>query len=148
MTTERNDPYKAFHFVLTIDGLDVAGFSECSGIPSETDVIEYRTDDEDIRVRKIPGLRKLTKITLKRGIVALQLLKWHETVAAGTIERRDGSISLLNEAGEPVIRWAFLGGWPSKWEGPSLDAKDDETAVETLEITVEGLRLQEAAQAR
>ncbi len=143
MASDRNDPYNAFNFVLSVEGMgEVAGFSECSGITSETDIIEYRNGDEEIRVRKIPGLRKFTNITLKRGIVGLQLWDWRKTVMGGKTERKAGSITLQNEAREAVIRWTFQEGWPSKWEGPSLNAKNNETAVETLEIAVEELLME------
>jgi hypothetical protein len=32
------------------------------------DPIEYRNGSEDITMRKIPGLKKFTNITLKRGV--------------------------------------------------------------------------------
>ena len=41
-TAARNDPYAAFNFRVEIDGITVAGFSECSGLTTETDHIEYR----------------------------------------------------------------------------------------------------------
>ena len=58
-TADRADPYSAFNFRVEIDGITVAGFSECSGLTTETDHIEYRTGAEDITVRKLPGLRKI-----------------------------------------------------------------------------------------
>jgi len=43
MATSRHDPYKVFKFLVEIDGLTSAAFSEVSGLDSETAVIEYRT---------------------------------------------------------------------------------------------------------
>ena len=42
-TAARNDPFSAFNFLVDIDGITVAGFSECSGLTTESDHIEYRT---------------------------------------------------------------------------------------------------------
>ena len=67
-TGDRNDPYSAFNFVLEVDGVDAAGFSECSVLSTETDIIENRSGDEDITFRKLPGLKKFTNVTLKRGL--------------------------------------------------------------------------------
>jgi phage tail-like protein len=41
-----------------------------------------------------------------------------------------------------VLRWNFVRGWPAKWEGPALNAKANEVAIETLEIAHEGLELE------
>ena len=54
-TGDRDDPFAAFNFLVEIDGVTTAGFSECSGLTMETDPIEYRTGVEDITVRKLPG---------------------------------------------------------------------------------------------
>lgn len=141
MADERNDPYSGFRFKVEI-GADSAGFYECDGITSETAVIEYRNGDEDIRKRHLPGLKSFNNITLKRGITkSMALWDWRLTVMNGTTERRDGTITLLNEAGENAVQWTFRQGWPSKWEGPALNAGNDEVAIETLEITCEGIEM-------
>jgi phage tail-like protein len=142
-TGSRNDPFSAFNFLVEIDGVTVAGFSECSGLTVETDVIEYRTGAEDITVRKLPGLKKFTNIALKRGFTnSKELWDWRKTVMDGQIERQSGSIVLLNEAREPALRYNFREAWPSKWEGPTFNAKNNEVAIETLEIAHEGLDLE------
>jgi phage tail-like protein len=142
-TGSRNDPYSAFNFLVEIDGVTVAGFSEASGLDSETDVVEYRDGNEDITVRKLPGLKKYSNISLKRGFTdSTELWEWRKKVMDGQTERQSGSIVLLNEAREPSLRFNFREGWPSKWEGPSLNAANNETAIETLEIAHEGLVLE------
>jgi phage tail-like protein len=142
-TGDRNDPYSAFNFILEIDGVDAAGFSECSGLTTETDIVEYRNGNEDITVRKLPGLKKFTNITLKRGFTqSKDLWDWRKTVLDGKTERKGGAIVLLDEAREEALRWTFREGWLSKWEGPTFNAKNNETAVESLEIAVEGLALE------
>jgi len=142
-TGSRNDPYSAFNFLVEIDGVTVAGFSECSGLTTETDVIEYRNGSEDITVRKLPGLKKFTNINFKRGFTdSRELWEWRTKVMDGRTERQSGSIVLLNEARDPVLRWNFREGWPTKWSGPTLNAKNNEVAIEELEIAVESLVLE------
>lgn len=136
----RHDPYKAFNFLVEIDGITVAGFAECSGLSTTTDVIEYRTGNEQTFVRKLPGLTKFTNIVLKRGFTrSNELWNWRKTVMVGAVERKDGVIVLLTDDLTPVVRFRFREGWPVKWEGPNLNAKASEVAIETLEIAHEGL---------
>ena len=50
----RNDPYKNFKFRVEISGITSAGFSECTGLSTEVDCIEYR-EGGDFVSRKLPG---------------------------------------------------------------------------------------------
>jgi phage tail-like protein len=142
-TGSRNDPYSAFNFLVEIDGVTVAGFSECSGLSAETDAIEYRTGAEDITVRKLPGLAKYSNITLKRGFTqSKELWEWRKKVIDGATQRQTGTIVLLDEGRKPALRFNFREGWPRKWDGPTFNAKTNEVAIETLEIVHEGLKLE------
>lgn len=141
-TGSRNDPYAAFNFLVEVENITVAGFHEVGGLTTETDAIDYRNGDEENIVRKLPGLKKVTPISLKRGFTdSAELWEWRKKVLDGQTERQGGSIVLLNESREEVLRWNFREGWPSKWEGPALNAKNNEVAIETMEITHEGLVL-------
>ena len=139
----RDDPYKAFNFLVEIDGISVAAFCEVSGLASETAVIEYRTgSDRANTVRKLPGLTKYANIVLKRGITQdNQLWLWRKAIEQGTPDRRNGSIVLLDEERKPVRRWHFTNGWVTKFDGPDLNAKANDVAIETIEIAHEGLTL-------
>ena len=113
-----------------------------SGLESETAVIEYRTGAEATRVRKLPGLTKYANIVLKRGMTQdTSLWGWRQQIANGKADRRSGSIILLDQSGNEVHRWNFVEGWPAKIEGPALNARANEIAIETLEIAHEGLEL-------
>lgn len=140
---DRIDPYAQFNFLIEIDNLTRAGFTECSGLTTEQDVIDYREGSEDTIVRKIPGLRKIANITLKRGFTQdRELWEWRKTTIDGQTERRAGAIVLLDEAREEVLRFNFREGWVCKWEGPQLNASTNEVAIESLEICHEGLELE------
>jgi phage tail-like protein len=137
---QRDDPYKAFNFLVEIDGVALAGFSEVSGLESETAVIEYRVGGEPNRVRKLPGLTKYANIVLKRGVTQnAELWDWRKTVEDGNVDRRNGSIILLDDSRTPVVRWNFFEGWIAKWQGPALNASGDEVAIERIEIAHERL---------
>lgn len=144
----REEPYGGYNFVVTINGISNDGnsaqgsFSEASGLETEVAPIEYRNGSEDITVRKIPGLKKFTNITLKRGMTGdINFWNWILAAMNGQVERADGSLALLDENRQEVLRWNFRRGWPCKWTGPGLNAANNEIAMETLEICHEGLEI-------
>jgi phage tail-like protein len=146
--TYRDDPYGGYNFVVTVNGVSNDGqavrgsFMEASGLEAEVSPIEYRNGSEDITVRKIPGLKKFTNITLKRGVTGdLAFWNWIVEAMNGQVRRAEGSVVLLDENRQEVMRWNFRRGWPSKWTGPGLNAANNEIAMETLEICHEGLEI-------
>jgi phage tail-like protein len=142
-TGGRKDPFANFNFRVKIDGVSEAGFSEMSGISMDNEPIEYRNGDENTTPRKLPGMTKYGNITLKRGFTPDdELYNWRKLVVDGRTERQSGSITLLNEARQPAIRWNFREAWPTKLEGPSLNGTGNEVAIETLELVVEGVEVE------
>ena len=136
----RVDPYKSFKFLLEIDGIVQAGFSECSGFGSEIEVVEYREGGEPSTVRKLPGKVSYPDMTLKWGITdSRELYDWHFTAVSGQIERKSGSIVLLDDIGEEKIRWNFFDAWPSKYDAPDFNATGNEVAIDALTIAYERL---------
>src|SRR4051812_7875128 len=96
----RVDPYKNFHFLLEIDGIVQGGFSECTGYGSSVEVIEYREGGDLASVRKLPGRATFPDITLKWGLTdSHELYDWHATGLAGRLQRKNGSIILVDENG-------------------------------------------------
>lgn len=141
-TGARTDPYSAFNFLVEIDGVTVAGFSEASGLDDSTEVIEYRLGG-DPNLKKLPGLRTSSDIVLKRGWTDnRELWEWRRTVIDGHTERRAGVITLLNEGRESALRFQFREGWPCSWSGPIFNANRSAVAIETLVICHEGLELE------
>lgn len=146
----RDDPYAGYNFEVIVAGISDDGkavkgsFAEASGLEATQDPIEYRNGSEDITVRKIPGLKKFTNITLKRGLIGdLAFWNWIVEGMNGLVppERREGSVVLLDENRREVMRWNFKRGWVCKWTGPGLNAKNNEIAMETVEICHEGLSI-------
>lgn len=143
-TAERRDPYRSFNFQLEIDGVPLGAFSEVSGLTAEGDAVDYREGtDVQQNVRKLPGLRKYTNITLKRGYTQdKSLWRWYGNIVNGQPDRRDVTIVLLNEARQPVLRWHAESAWINKIEGPSLKAAGNEIAMESVELVHEGLTIE------
>jgi phage tail-like protein len=133
-----------YYFTITLgDVSQAAFFKECSGLTSESSVVENRSADAKGRpvVHKIPGQLKWSNITLKRGIDAKdQLWQWRKKVLDGKINeaRLDGQIDLMDWEGTSVITYKFTRGWPCRYASPSLNAAGDEALVEEIEIAHEG----------
>lgn len=137
-------PLPVFHFTVQWGGTRI-GFSEVSGLTQENQAIEYRDGSfPEYSSIKMPGLRKFSNVTLKRGIVAAdnEFFAWLSTIRLNKVERRDVVISLLNEEHSPVMVWKIHNAFPVKVEGPQLKASGNEVAIESIELAHEGLELQ------
>ena len=137
-------PLPGYHFQVEWGGSRL-GFTEVSGLDIEIQVIEYREGNSpDYSAMKMPGIPKYSNITLKRGIVAGDnaFFDWVKTIQLNKVERRDLTISLLNENHEPAMVWKAKNAFPVKIEGPGLKATGNEVAIESLEIAHEGLTIE------
>jgi len=137
-------PLPVFHFQVQWGGTNL-GFAEVSGLNIETQMIEYRDGLSPVYSSiKMPGIPKYGNITLKRGILPADndFYKWLNTTKLNTVERRDLTISLLNENHEPVMTWKATNAFPVKVEGPGLKATGNEVAIESIEVAHEGLTIE------
>ena len=143
MAVQRDNPYLNFNFTVDIGVGDELGFSEVEGLAGEIEVIEYREGADKVNTaRKLPGLAKYPNVMLKRGITGrTDLFEWWKSVRDGQVQRRNVTITLLDEQRQPVLRWLLRNAWPVKLEGPTLNATGNEVAIETLELAHEGLEI-------
>ena len=134
------DPYSSFNFLVEIDGISRAAFREVSGLDSTIDVTEYREGGENTTPRKLAGMTKYSNIQLRWGMTDdMELYEWHRRAVRGELERKTGSIVLLDRRGEETARWNFVRAWPSKYTAPDFNAEGSEIAIESLELVHEGL---------
>ena len=159
MATARKNPYAAFNFTVTHDKVTIGAFMEVSGLDSENAIIEYRegADQQGATagnfVRKQPGLERYPNVTLRRGItgdlnVWTNLRKPIRDAADGPefatqINQSSPSlmINLQDEKHATVQTWTLLNVWVSKLSGPSLNAKGNEVALESVEMVCERIDL-------
>ena len=139
-----NYPLPKFHFQVDWGGTRI-GFTDVSGLDITNDIIEYRDGaSPEYHKIKMPGQRKFSNITLKRGKFEgdFDFNTWLESVANDRVEgRRDVTITLLNEKHEPVAAWTAARCFPVKVTAPDLKSDANEAAIESLEIAHEGLKL-------
>jgi phage tail-like protein len=159
MARRDHDPVGAFRFVLELGFLEVAGFSECTGLQLETSIFEYAEGGRNSHMLRFPERGSVGNITLKRGVAtgagADALFDWHKDVMHGTFSVDDNpntrpgdpdedldrqvAILLMDEAGNEVRRWRLRRPLPVKWVGPELKGTANELAMETLELACEGV---------
>jgi phage tail-like protein len=137
-------PYRTFNFRVEIDGIGEAQFAEVVVPDAEIAVVEYREGaDKTSAARKLPGRLKYGDIVLKRGITAdLSLYQWFRALANGDFQPRDVAIILLDAERQPVRRWLARDAWPRKYDGPGLNAKNNEVAIERMELAVEAIDIE------
>jgi phage tail-like protein len=149
MAVMREHPYGRFNFLVDLgtgntDGPD-AGFQECSAIGTEVAVLEYRNgNDRENAPRKLPGLTKVSDVTLKRGVVgSLTLFEWIRAVRDGTLERRNVTIQLMSEDHSgAVMTWRLLRAFPVKYVSGPFNARGNDVAMEELTLSYERLELE------
>jgi len=130
-----------FNFHVELENVVCARFKAVTGLQVECEPIEYVHSTEGI-IRKRPGRIKVGNITLKRGFAQAgvnPLWEWWDSVAAGKVVRKSGTIVLFNDHSEEVMRYDFTEAWPVKWKGWDLEGVGNELAIEELEICVETL---------
>jgi phage tail-like protein len=131
----------------------IGTFAEVSGLNAEMETEEYREGGRNTGPHKFIKWGKYPNLVFKRGVTPnTDIWDWYYQVLYGdqSVLRKNGIVVLtdrsapgnpgLTELGRlPVAIWSFNNGLPEKLQGPNLNAKGNEIAIETLEITHEGL---------
>ncbi len=134
-------PVPKFHF--TVEGANfTTGFQEVTGLEHEINGIDYRAgDDPTFIMQKIPGLKKFSDITLKKGVFAddTAFADWFHEASTDVERREDIVISLLDEEATPVAVWTVNDAFPIKYSAPDLKADANEIATESLVLTHQGI---------
>ena len=142
--TPPNDTLTATRFLISIDGAQIASFSELVGITTEVEPVEYLVSADQAAVsKKSLGMTKPPTIALRRGQTAgMELWAWHETVVSGNVAaaRKNCSLTMFNVQGNPVARFLLFHAWPSKLEISALKAGSSSTLLETLTLVCERLQ--------
>lgn len=140
---DRHGPFRNVRYLLEIDGIVIAGFSQCTLPENSTETVEYREGTDRPTVRKLWSLNSYGTLTLEKGTTAdsLALFEWRQLVEQGGVDdaRRSIAVVLLDEEGDPGARWEFRDAWPTQYDAPDLDAEGNEIAIESLEIDHEGM---------
>ena len=139
------DPVAASRFGISIDGVQIASFSELQGITTDVDVIEhFESTDEGVRVMRVPGtVRANNKVSFKMAMSTnLELNAWLEAAQAGRITeaRKSCSLVMYNSVNEPVARFYLENAWPISCKLSPLRAGSSEVMQTEWTLTYEGIQ--------
>lgn len=135
-------PLPSFFFKITLGSKGVVSCSEVSGLETEYDMIEYRAGDSPLFTKqKMPGLKKTSDVTLKKGVFKDDkvLWDWINSVKMNTIQRESVTICLLDESGGVAKTWELANAWPKKITIEGFKADGNTAAFETLILAHEGV---------
>jgi len=139
-------PLTDFRFLLIIDDIAVAGFSEVSGLERNIIIEDYKEGGNDF-VYKFPKGITYNNLILKKGLSdSDQLWKWHQSVSDAIVYqkplkklKKNITLVVLDEKKEKT-EWTFVfkDAYPVKWTGPTFNALGNSIIVETLELVHQG----------
>ncbi|ELZ32525.1 phage tail tube protein gp19 [Halogeometricum pallidum JCM 14848] len=139
---DRHGPYRNFRFLLEIDGITQAGFSQATIPEVQTELVEYRNGDDSATNRKLAGRTAYGNLTLQTGVTdSMELFEWRKGVTDGQVDdaRRNIAVVVLDEEGNAGPRYEFTNAWPRQYDAPDLNATENNVAIESIEIVHEGM---------
>jgi len=141
-----------FYLELKLDGSQdpVDGyFVECKGFKRNQQPIECtevtpqkwgKANRGQVVRTKLPGNPKSTNLVLRRGLtVSMTFWKWFEAVEQNKWkdQRKNGSLSVYDQAGVVQARFEFQGAWPTGYTLTDFSASANEIEIEEVELAVE-----------
>lgn len=144
----RTAPYPSYSYLVDLKGprdpeKPLGGFSDVAGIKTELHISEYRDgNDKANYVHKYCGMHTSADVTLKRGVVdTSDLWAWiTDARTNGSSARRDVTITLRDEANNPVQIFKLWAVTPKGYTGPTLSGKGaGDIAIEELVLAPESI---------
>lgn len=155
-----------FYVELNFDGsssIPDAYFKECKGVQYSqeiAEIAEVTPDSWGVRKKpgrfmrtKVPSTRKVTNLTLKRGLMtdANALWDWMYNISEPSADAQgnggwakyrvsSGKIVIYTQGGAEGAIFTFSNAWPIKYVMPDVGVGSGDLAIEELEIAVEDFR--------
>lgn len=136
----RQDPLRAFRFLLEIEGITSGGFTRVKGLSRDVKYESYREGGVNEYEHKLITQVSYPVVVLERGLALDDLWTWALATADGEVRRRTIRIRLQNEANEKMWAWQIEYALPVKWTASDLDAQSSPVVMESLELAHHGLR--------
>src|ERR1022692_440855 len=92
-------PLPKFYFKVSFGDASEAAFQEVSGLNAEAQIVEYRDGNSPVfSAVKMPGIKKFSNVTLKKGVFAKDnpIWKWYEEIKSNHCERQTVTIQLCD----------------------------------------------------
>lgn len=135
--------YGAFHFLLEVEDVNhdekkiLAGFTTISGGGVKVEKRDI-THGDDRYKRSMPGIIEFENISMARGYTDNEdLMDWMENIVNGDVDRRSGSVIMIDNEGVETRRLNFYGAYPVSLSGPELNSESSAVAIEKLELALD-----------
>ena len=126
--------HPSFRYLVDVDGVSVAAFTECTLPTIEWEVEEVKEGGNNTYVQQLPGRRKAGKISLKNGVGSSALMDWYIKVMMETYERKSVAITLMDSSHKYLMTLDIQDALPIKWTGPQLKTDTSAIAIQTLDF--------------
>jgi phage tail-like protein len=145
-------PLPVYNYRVELGGTTVA-FSEVSGLSISLDTTTYKESPVESgapgpRTMHMPAQRKEVTVTLKKGIMrgisVPTFFKWINSIQINQVDKQDIYVRLCDENGDAVISWKVINAFPTKLDAPTFDAKSNDAAIETMQLTGDAIFIEEA----
>ena len=148
---KRTEMFGAYYFAVDIDK-ERFPFQSCSGLQSESAVVELQEGGFNGTTRKLIGPTKFPNIVLKQGLCGATSKLWQLRNSSSTTakprprrkgrqtpNRFSGTITQMGPKARPPSGSSPAAGFASG--RPEFDATKNDISVETIEIAHEGLMM-------
>ena len=143
-----------FHFRVSFLNLPTSNneadikFQSVTGLDVQIDKESIKEGGENRFEHGIPGRRKYTTLTLKRGMLKPNdsgLTEWFQEAFQNMTITPIGKVNveLLNENHDVLMQWELSHVWPVSWKVGELNAERGEVLIETLELNYNYFKLVE-----
>ena len=130
----QQSPIAASRFGISIDGVEIASFTELAGISSSVHPVEAPGSNGKPKRFHVEGL-----VTLRRPMTtSLDMWAWHEAARFDRPRHLKDMVLLVYDVnGATVARYTLTDAWPKKIENGSLATGSSEVLMETVTLVCE-----------
>lgn len=140
------EPLPKFYFTVSGPGFSTTA-QEVDGLESEVQEIEYRqSNSPNFYPIKMLGIGQVGNITLRKMVVTNDADFWDyydKTNNPHNHKRATYTIQLIDESGEPKMKWTLQNAWPTKITGTNLHGDDgNQVNIDRMELAYESLSVE------
>ena len=142
------EPFRSFRFLVLVDGVYFAAFTQFSGIKMQVQTIKARGGNDDRGVLNyIPVLTSYEPVTLSNGVIGQSsFIGWMKTVTpvglsgpTGMYTKFDLNVVALNEKGKQGVIWTLYNAMPIAYSLAPMDSSRSEILMESVTFSIEGM---------
>jgi phage tail-like protein len=148
-TGERYEMHPNFRYMVKVDGVEHAIFTECKLPSFQVETLEIKEGGQNNFTHQLPVRIKAGSITLKYGMSKSDaLLKWYldvlKALSKGNLAQvlHNVTITMYTVERQNMTVFSLEQAYPKKWSGPTLKSDDRAIAIEELELAFTAFSVQ------